>query len=90
VSASTTDPEGKVTRAELRARIGVYVSRLPPELAQVVRVMDFLGMTVQQAHVALGRPPSTISWQHARAREMLEEMVLASERGPALAAQLRK
>lgn len=90
VPAATTDPEGKTTRAELKHKIGVYISRLPPELAQVVRAMDFLGLTIEGAAQALGRPRATVDRQHKRAWEQLKEMVLASERGTVLAAQLRK
>jgi predicted DNA-binding protein (UPF0251 family) len=53
---------------------------VPQQEAEMVRCVDLIELTLDDAATALGRPRSTVAAQHARAKTKLREMVLEDER----------
>jgi RNA polymerase sigma factor (sigma-70 family) len=79
-TASAPSPETDAARAEQREKLRRYLDMLSPAEAEVIRAIDFDGMTFDEAADALGRKRGTVVTQHARALERLKEMAAASER----------
>ena len=58
------------------------IARLAPDLAEIVRLVHWDGMSLTQAAELLGIPSSTARGRYARAREMLRaELVVDTGRG---------
>jgi RNA polymerase sigma factor (sigma-70 family) len=79
------DPEAAAELAEEREKLRGYLDRLPPREAEVVRLVDFDHMTIEQAAKRLDRANSTVADRLARGRDGLRELALESQR----AAELR-
>jgi RNA polymerase sigma-70 factor (ECF subfamily) len=77
---------GAAARAEHRAKIRRYIDQLPEEEAEAIQLVDLMEMSVAAAAEALGRPRGTVVTQLVRARKMLCDLALASERATTLGA----
>ena len=80
---STPDAEGLMRLVQQWEKLERYIACLPQKQQQVIRCVDFEGMSLEETADALGRPCGTVASQLARAKEMLEELALASERAEA-------
>jgi RNA polymerase sigma-70 factor (ECF subfamily) len=78
------DPERAVAFAEHRAKARQYIKCLPEVEAEVVQLIDLMGLTLDEAAAALDRPRGTVSTQHIRARKALRDRAQASARGTKL------
>jgi RNA polymerase sigma factor (sigma-70 family) len=76
-SAAAPDPEQAASEAQLLAIFERERENLPPEEAEVFEGRTSLGMTFPAIAAVLGRPPSTVQTQYARAVARLRE-ILAS------------
>jgi RNA polymerase sigma factor (sigma-70 family) len=63
----TESIDDDVVRIEIRQAVG----SLPPDLAELVRLVHWDGFSLEEAARHLGIPPSTARGRHARARHLL-------------------
>jgi RNA polymerase sigma-70 factor (ECF subfamily) len=80
------DPERAAALAEHREKVRRYIGCLPEVEAEVVQLIDLMGLTLNEAAEALDRPRGTVSTQHIRARKALRDLARASARGTKLGA----
>jgi RNA polymerase sigma factor (sigma-70 family) len=78
--AEANDPEEEAALAEWREKLARYLERLPQELFDVVRCLDFEGMTLEATAEELDRTVSKVFRLHKQALETLREMVAESAR----------
>jgi RNA polymerase sigma factor (sigma-70 family) len=82
-------PEGVAELHEFLRKVGRYLEQIPPDEADVVRMIDGDGLSPADTAKALGRPFSTVAKQRDRGRERIRELALESERATALGARRR-
>lgn len=70
-AAPATDPDKAL---DIRAAVGA----LPPEHAELVRLVHWDGFTLEEAAIHLGIPASTARSRHARAKQLLREALAPS------------
>jgi RNA polymerase sigma-70 factor (ECF subfamily) len=75
VPASESDTEQQVALGDAAWLIDAALERLPPEMAEVLRLVELEGMTAGEAAAILGRPASTVRDQHRRGLARLAQEV---------------
>jgi RNA polymerase sigma factor (sigma-70 family) len=83
------DPEGEAQAAEYVEKLSRYADQLSEEELALIRYINLEGLSVDDTALRVGRPPSTVAWQHARAVEKLQAMARASERAAELGMRRR-
>ncbi len=78
--AEANDPEEEAALDEWREKLARYLERLPQELVDVVRCLDFEGMTLEATAKELDRTVSKVFRLHKQALETLRGMVAESAR----------
>ena len=75
IAAVCATPSRIVRRGEKTSQLHKALSRLPPEYARVVQMMDIDGKPVAEAAKALGRSHGAVHMLRARALERLRELL---------------
>ena len=74
MASREADPEGAAAAAERRRLLEVYLQRMPPEAAELIRYVNIYGMSVPEVAAIRKVPVNTATSQHARAVEKLKAL----------------
>jgi RNA polymerase sigma factor (sigma-70 family) len=89
-TSTESDPEGTAELYEQLQKVERWSRGLPPEQVEVLRCIHGVGMSLDEAAAALGRPRSTVHDQLKVATEKLQERARESERAAAERAERGK
>ena len=84
LTSTIPDPSQAAAIAEVRQLLDSEINRLPTRYRKAIVLCYFQQMTKDQAALALGVPPGTISSWLARARQMLAAAMTKAGIGPAV------
>jgi RNA polymerase sigma factor (sigma-70 family) len=78
ISGSTTTPSRAAGRREVQQLVEDALRKLPPDYEKVLRLCELECRTAPEAAVILGRSHGAVRMLHARAKDRLREVLMAS------------